>query len=256
MKRLCRKLFCVLIALVLTNTGFGQVKLNEIFSRGVPGALDWIEIYNSSAASVDVSGFKIYDVGGQTGTKAKKPFPSGIQIAAGGYYVIIVDTNSAGLNDGFGLSNNGETVWLENATGTLIDSVAFPALGVDTSYARKPDGAATWTKISPVTRGSTNGANTGVDQESGMVSGFALLQNFPNPCNPATTITYQVLERSEVRLTIFDILGKEVITLVNATQPAGQYAIPFNAERLSSGVYFYTLTAGSFRATKSLTVLK
>lgn len=256
MKRLCSKLFCVLFALALTSTGFSQVKLNEIFSRGVPGALDWIELYNAGAASADVSGFKIYDIGGQTGTKAKKPFPAGTQIAPGGYYVIIVDTNSAGLNDGFGLSNNGETVWLENATGTLIDSIAFPAMGVDTSYGRKPDGAATWAKISPVTRGITNGTNTAVVQENGAVSRFALLQNFPNPFNPVTTITYRVPEKSEVTLKIFDILGKEVITLVEAIQPAGQFAVPFNAERLSSGIYFYTLTAGSFKATKSLTVLK
>lgn len=256
MKRICNIVFGMLFACALSNTGLGQVKLNEIFSRGVPGALDWIEIYNAGVASADVGGFRIYDVGGQAGTKAKKPFPPGTQIAPGGYYVIIVDTNSVGLNDGFGLSNNGETVWLENATGTLIDSIVFPALGVDTSYGRKPDGTAFWAKISPVTRGSTNGTSTAVDKESEMVSGFALLQNFPNPFNPSTTIIYQVPERSEVHLKIFDILGKEVMTLVDAIQPAGQFAVPFNAERLSSGIYFYTLTAGSFSATKSLTVLK
>ncbi len=69
-----------------------------------------------------------------------------------------IRTTSASIADGFGLSGtSGETVWLENATGTIIDSVAFPALGADTSYARKPDGWKNWVKLTPVTRGSTNG---------------------------------------------------------------------------------------------------
>jgi hypothetical protein len=82
------------------------------------------------------------------------------------------------------------------------------------------------------------------------------MQNFPNPFNPATTITYQVPERSEVSLKVFDILGKDVITLVNETQSSGRFSVQFDAKRLSSGIYFYTLIAGNFRDTKRLTVLK
>ena len=79
---------------------------------------------------LDISGYKIYDNGGQGGTKTKKAIPAGTILPAKGFYVVITDTNtSASIVDGFGLSSGGETVWFENATGTIIDSVVIPALG-------------------------------------------------------------------------------------------------------------------------------
>ncbi|MBC8044888.1 MAG: T9SS type A sorting domain-containing protein [Rhizobacter sp.] len=76
-------------------------------------------------------------------------------------------------------------------------------------------------------------------------SAFALQQNYPNPFNPATVVSYQLPAASDVRLKVYDVLGREVATLVNAKQTAGTYKVSFNATRLSSGVYFYRLTAGS-----------
>ena len=71
--------------------------------------------------------------------------------------MVITDTaDFPGDLSGFGLSSGGETVWLENATGLLIDTVVIPALGVDTSYARMPDGAEVFVKLSPTTRGVSN----------------------------------------------------------------------------------------------------
>ena len=100
----------------------GEVMMNEIWSRGVPGNLDWIEIYNPSSLPIDISGYKIYDVGGQGGTKPKKGFPAGTVVPAKGFYVIVTDTNtSASITDGFGLSGtSGETVWLENGAGSFV----------------------------------------------------------------------------------------------------------------------------------------
>jgi len=71
---------------------------------------------------------------------------------------------------------------------------------------------------------------------------FALYQNYPNPFNPVTRIEYDLKARARVTLTIFNILGNEVTTLVEETQEAGNYAIDFNASNLTSGVYFYQLT--------------
>jgi hypothetical protein len=240
------------------SNGTSSVMMNEIYSRGVTGALDWIEIYNAGGTSVDITGYKIYDIGGQGGTKAKKPFPSGTILSAHGFYVIVTDTNSTGLTDGFGLSSTGETVWLENATGIIIDSIVFPALGVDTSYARKPDGSVNWVKLSPPTRGTTNGLSAGVDQEISVVTGYSLLQNYPNPFNPTTTIGYEVSGQgsSWVKLAVYDLLGREVAVLVNENQQAGRYTVRFSADKLSSGMYFYTLSAGSFFETKRMMVLK
>jgi hypothetical protein len=240
----------------LTN-GPGDITMNEIYTRGVVGNLDWIEVYNSTATQIDISGYKIYDVGGQTGPKPKKLFPAGTILPAKGFYVIVTDTaTSATIADGFGLSSTGETVWLENVTGTIIDSVAIPALGNDTSYARKPDGSMTWLKSTPPTRGLTNGTGTAVREEGTLVTRFALDQNFPNPFNPSTTITYAVPTSSHVSLKVYGILGTEVASLVNETQTAGRYTVRFIAGGLSTGVYFYRLTAGSFVETKKLTLLK
>lgn len=137
------------------------VKLNEIYSRGTSGNEDWIEIYNPSTAAIDISGYKIYDNGGQSGSKPKKEFPSGTTITAGGFYVIVVDDTT---ESGFGLSSGGEQVWLEKSNGSLIDQITFPALGVDSSYARKPDGSNNWEITTPPTKGSSNGSGSGSNQ--------------------------------------------------------------------------------------------
>jgi hypothetical protein len=134
------------------------VVINEVFAAGTPGNLDWVEIYNPSTQPVDISGYKIYDVGGQGGTKPKKGFPAGTVVAAKAFYVIVTDTNtSASITDGFGLSGtSGETVWLDNAAGTIVDFIAFPAMSAAQSYGRLPDGASTWQLLGTVTRGTAN----------------------------------------------------------------------------------------------------
>ncbi|MFO7446478.1 MAG: YCF48-related protein [Ignavibacteriaceae bacterium] len=85
---------------------------------------------------------------------------------------------------------------------------------------------------------------------------FYLLQNFPNPFNPATTISYQIPQAQFVTLKIYDVLGREIITLVNDEKPAGSYEVKFDGSMLSSGVYFYRLEAGGYVDTKKLLLLK
>ncbi|MFN3386137.1 MAG: alpha-amylase family glycosyl hydrolase [Candidatus Thermochlorobacter sp.] len=87
---------------------------------------------------------------------------------------------------------------------------------------------------------------------------FALEQNYPNPFNPTTTIRYQLPQATTVSLKVFDVLGREVATLVNARQAAGQYSVQFSAgdKALSSGVYFYRLQAGNFVETKKMVLIK
>ncbi len=87
-------------------------------------------------------------------------------------------------------------------------------------------------------------------------STFKLMQNYPNPFNPTTNITYQLSTFSEVKLEVFDVLGRKVASLVNATQPVGAYTVTFNAANLASGVYFYRLQAGSFVETKKMLLVK
>ncbi len=85
---------------------------------------------------------------------------------------------------------------------------------------------------------------------------FALYQDYPNPFNPTTVISYQLPVSSVVTLKVYDVLGREVKTLVSERQTAGIHSITFNAGNLPSGVYFYRLQAGSFTQTRKLTLIK
>jgi len=87
-------------------------------------------------------------------------------------------------------------------------------------------------------------------------STFALQQNYPNPFNSMTQIQYALPYETEVSLTVFDLLGKEVGTLVNEKQPAGIHTVDFNAQDLPGGVYFYHLQAGDFSIAKKMIFLK
>jgi hypothetical protein len=102
-------------------------------------------------------------------------------------------------------------------------------------------------------------AASGVDglTELGAVpDDFTLAQNYPNPFNPTTVISYQLPVSSEVRLEVYDMLGRNVATLVNEQVSAGRHTVNFDASNLSSGVYLYRLQAGAQIMTKKLTILK
>ena len=85
---------------------------------------------------------------------------------------------------------------------------------------------------------------------------FELSQNYPNPFNPSTTINFNLPEASNVKLIIYNILGQEVKTLVNAFKEAGVHTIDFNASELNSGLYIYKIEAGSFTQTRKMTLIK
>jgi len=92
---------------------------------------------------------------------------------------------------------------------------------------------------------------------NGMPSEYTLEQNYPNPFNPTTKINFSIPEASNVTLKVYDALGKEITTLVNGFKSAGNYSYDFTASsNLTSGVYFYTLSANNFVSTKKLTLIK
>ncbi len=93
-------------------------------------------------------------------------------------------------------------------------------------------------------------------QESEFPFRYELSQNYPNPFNPSTKIKYSVPVSGIVTLKIYNVLGKEVYTLVNSNQEAGRYEVNFNASGMSSGIYFYTITAGDFNQTRRMVLLK
>jgi hypothetical protein len=85
---------------------------------------------------------------------------------------------------------------------------------------------------------------------------FSLEQNYPNPCNPSTTIRFELPKSSDVRLSVFDMLGREVSVLVNERRGAGVHEVRFDASGLSSGIYFYRLQAGTYVDTRKLLMIR
>ncbi|MGE5498492.1 MAG: carbohydrate-binding protein, partial [Syntrophothermus sp.] len=106
-----------------------------------------------------------------------------------------------------------------------------------------------WFEVTSITKVEDNITQPGA---------FSLSQNYPNPFNPVTTIIYSIPERSNVKLAVYDLLGRELAVLVNEGQSMGSYSVTFDAASygLSSGIYFYKLTAGDNTVTKKLTLMK
>jgi hypothetical protein len=97
---------------------------------------------------------------------------------------------------------------------------------------------------------------TGLNPTANLPAEFSLEQNYPNPFNPSTTIMYQLPRSSMVRLSVYDVLGREVAVLVDERKNAGSYEVKFDAVGLASGVYLYRLQAGEYVGTKKLLLIK
>lgn len=102
----------------------------------------------------------------------------------------------------------------------------------------------------------TDAQVTAVEEDNLSPDSYKLFQNHPNPFNPSTLIKYQLKDNSNVQVKIFDVLGREVSTLVDTYQKAGTYEVHFNASGLSSGIYFYVINTENFVQTKKMMLLK
>jgi hypothetical protein len=113
-------------------------------------------------------------------------------------------------------------------------------------------GTSDWSSV----RSFSVGSHLGENPVSDLPTQFALMHNYPNPFNPTTTINYQLPKSAKISLRLYDLSGREVVTLVNAVQSAGYYSVIFNAANLPSGAYFYRLQAGNFVETKKLLLVR
>ena len=141
--------------------------------------------------------------------------------------------------------------------GTVGQEVGVPGLVPNTTYywrVRALDGSGPG-PYSAAFR-FTTAVSVATEDEAGVPTVFALHQNYPNPFNPTTTIAYDLTQPAEVRLVVYDLFGRAVETLVEAQQAAGRYTVPFDAEGLASGTYFYRVEAGAWSQTKQFILLK
>jgi len=158
----------------------------------------------------------------------------------------------AGTNNSVYVSTNYGQSWINISSGSPFDSnAAIISITVaDSSLIVGTNGYGAW-------RFPLSQLVTGInDRTSQLPSSFSLQQNYPNPFNPTTVICYSLPVSSYVSLNVYDVLGREVGTLVNEEQNAGTHNVTFNAGNLTSGVYYYRLTTGNFVDTKKLMLIK
>ena len=261
------------------TSSLNTIVINEInYNSPVqfdPG--DWIELYNGFSIPVEISGWKFKDL--NPGNVFN--IPQSTIIEAGKFLVICNDTSSFKLkfrgiknfigNFNFSLSNDGEHIQLLNEQNEIIDSLTYndvypwpwkpdgtgPTLSLNNPYSDNslPENWAA-SIVEFGTPGSPNDKPLSVSKQNDVIPGeYVLYANYPNPFNPTTTIKYSIPEESNVQLTIYDIMGREVKTLVNGYMRIGYKEVVWdgknnNGQQVSSGVYIYKLKATSVRNSK------
>jgi photosystem II stability/assembly factor-like uncharacterized protein len=192
--------------------------------------------------------------GGQTWTEMKMPGDFGTLYE----FAFINDHDGWAVGaDGTILHTRDGERWVRRASGRseILTSVFF--INDSTGWVTGYDGVILRSGRSMIPAGVGEDGKT----PAGLPEKFESYQNYPNPFNPTTAIRYELSARSYVNLKVYDVLGREVATLVNGRQNAGSYSVTFNGSQLSSGVYFYRLVAESekgqrFVSTKKMLMVK
>jgi len=154
-----------------------------------------------------------------------------------------------GISNGIFMSVNNGINWINRNQGFNIAPAVYSLVVANTFIFAGTQNQGVWRReISEITE--TKNYNSIVPEN------FSLYQNYPNPFNPVTNIKYQIANNKFVSLKVFDVLGKEIETLVNEKQSAGTYEVNWNASQYPSGVYFYRLDANGFTDTKKMILLK
>lgn len=248
---------------------FHGLRINEILAQNtqiIPDENgeydDWIEIYNDSRDAIDIGGMYVTD-NFQEAKMWQIPLidPDKTTIPAGGYLLLWADgdPDQGPLHLDLKLSADGEEVGLGRETDSgfvFLDTLSFGAQLADVSYGRTPNGDDMLTYFTSPTPGFSNVIENSTDQDIAVPKEYVLNQNYPNPFNPTTTITYYLGAIGDVELSIYDMSGKKVATLVHELQSAGSHNFIWDASNLASGIYFYRLQAGQYVDTKKMIFMK
>jgi hypothetical protein len=256
-----------------------SVVINEInYNSAVdfdPG--DWVELYNALSVPVNLSGWVFRDGNDLNGYI----IPQGTMLESGEYLVlcreklkftaVFPDAAHVAGDFVFGLSNSGDNLRLYNSEGNLVDQLNY---GDTDPWPAEPDGNGptlalknpesdnsyyiNWAASSRHgTPGERNDVySLGVNDDNVEPKEFSVGQNFPNPFNPCTAITFNIPEDSHVTVKVYTILGQRVATLLDRKCSAGLNSIIFRPSGLASGIYFYTVKAGSHFEKRQMLYLK
>jgi|GEM_PF-3752640 len=179
---------------------------------------------------------------------------------------LLMQLNAPG-NSSIGLTWDGEYLWsndfstdslyrIDPVTGNIVAQVVAPHTNPrDMAWDGQYIWVLSWVS-STIYQVDVGYQPTSVGDEVKKPCKFQLLQNYPNPFNASTIIRFGIEKKSDVTLTIYDILGREVTTIINETKQPGSYEVRFDGSELSSGTYFYRLQAGEMVETKRMMLLK
>ena len=224
---------------------------------------DFIELYNYGMEAIDIGGFYFtHTLTGSFLYHITDSSASETTINAGGFLVIWADADpeQGPLHVDFILNSGGDDIGIYDPDGSAIIEMSFSSQSEDTSYGRYPDGAVTWQFMNP-TPGMANTQELSFNNNIVMPDQYMVYQNYPNPFNPVTTLRYDLPENSLVNITVYNLLGKQIKTLINKTQDAGYKSITWDATNdygklVSAGIYLYRIQAGKYISTKKIVLLK
>jgi len=246
--------------------------LDEVLVSGK--SYEFLEFKNTGNVSLDMSMVSMAD-------GVIYSFASGTMLNPGEFYVLASD--SIKFNERYGfmpsgqfegqLNNGGEKLALFDPNqDTLIalhydDSLPWPVLadgyGNSLVWTNKTgnydeNDPGNWTASSAIhgSPGNDDLASFISESDQSLPQKYKLHQNYPNPFNPATTINYELPITNYVDLSIYNLLGQKITTLVSDTQPAGVYKVKWDASQLAGGVYFYKIEAGEFQQVKKMILIK
>jgi len=217
---------------VSSNTGLTNYDVRDIYSDGT-------NLYAGTYGGVFIS-----TNSGQNWTAIN----GGLTLSA--YRIIKSNQNLfAATTTGIFLSTNNGTNWiLKNQGFTTVPLVNLVYIKDNLIFAGT-SGQSVWSRL--------YSEIININKISEIIpSEYNLLQNYPNPFNPSTKIKFDIARKEQVIISVFDISGRKITDLANENLSPGTYEVTFNGENLSSGIYYYTITAGNYRETKKMTLIK
>ena len=221
--------------------------------------VDWIEFYNSTSEPVNLGGLYITDdLDNPLKFQIPDIYSESTTIPGKGFKLFWADgqPERGALHLSFKLERDGEQiglVQLMDDTTSFIDSLSYSIQKTDTSMGRYSDGANGWYSLIPTPLQPNKLLPIQLDIVPTVI-GITSLMNYPNPFRDKTLISYMVQESSNIILSIYDISGRKINTLVEENQPAGSYEIEWNAENIKPGIYFCRLQTGNYEKTIKLMV--
>lgn len=213
---------------------------------------DWIELYNNSDIDINLLGYYLSD---DAAEPDKWMFPDTI-IAGGGYLIIWADkdTDQDGLHADIKLSASGESVVLSDNNLVLIDLTNYLQQKADTTTGRFVNGTGDFIEMLPTFGAENTDLLTGLDVVNNNILTFDLKQNYPNPFTTVTNIDFVLTEKSNVTLSVYNMLGNNIATIVDAELPASNHSFSWDASNVNGGLYFYSITVNGSTIIKKMIV--